>query len=363
MNRKKRIAIIGTNGLPATYGGFETLANYISLHLQSEFNFLIFCSKRENKEKITSLNGSRLIYFPLKANGWQSVIYDALSILYSFLFSDVLLILGPTSSGALIFLNKIFAKKIIVNYGGVEWKRQMHSKFEQRFAKFNCRVASRYANYNIADNLALKEILLNEFDLESCEIIEYGGDHVSCETINSDYLSKYPFLNEKFYFSLGRCQSDNNQHLLLESFKDLPNSFLVAVSNWDHNTYGKLLRDKYSNYSNIIMLDPIYNQKEIDVLRSNCYVYIHSHSQCGTAPSLVEAMNLDNAIISFDVATNRVTTNNKAFYFNDKKSLISILENTSINDIDKNRKDMTEISKGSYTWNRISNLYSNLLRN
>ena len=100
MNRKKRIAIIGTNGLPATYGGFETLANYISLRLQNEFNFLIFCSKRENKEKITSLNGSRLIYFPLKANGWQSVIYDALSILYSFLFSDVLLILGPTSSGA-----------------------------------------------------------------------------------------------------------------------------------------------------------------------------------------------------------------------------------------------------------------------
>ena len=209
----------------------------------------------------------------------------------------------------------------------------------------------------------LKEILLNEFNLKSCEIIEYGGDHVSCETINSEFLLKYPFLNEKFYFSLGRCQSDNNQHLLLESFKELPNSFLVAVSNWDHNTYGKSLREKYSNYSNIIMLDPIYNQKEIDVLRSNSYVYIHSHSQCGTAPSLVEAMNLDNAIISFDVATNRVTTNNKAFYFNDKKSLISIIENTSVDEIDENRKVMNEISKTLYTWNRISKLYSNLFIN
>ena len=59
----------------------------------------------------------------------------------------------------------------------------------------------------------LSRFTRNEFNLESCEIIEYGGDHVSCETINSDYLLKYPFLNEKFYFSLGRCQSDNNQHL------------------------------------------------------------------------------------------------------------------------------------------------------
>ena len=197
MNKKRRVAIIGTNGLPAKYGGFETLANYISLHLQSEFSFITFCSKTKNKDKFETYNGSKLVYFPLNANGWQSVVYDALSILYSFIFSDILLILGPTSSGALIFLNKIFKKKIIVNYGGVEWKRQMHSKFEQRFAKFNCRVASHYANYNIADNFALKKNLLNEFNLESCEIIEYGGDHVSCETINSDYLLKYPFLSKK----------------------------------------------------------------------------------------------------------------------------------------------------------------------
>ena len=70
-----------------------------------------------------------------------------------------------------------------------------------------------------------------------------------------------------------------------------------------------------------------------------------------------------NAIISFDVATNRVTTNNKAFYFKDKKSLISILENTSVDEIDINRKVMKEISKSLYTWNRISNLYSNLFIN
>ena len=121
--RKPIIAVIGTNGIPSKYGGFETLANYLTLFLKDAYKFIVYCSNIHDKSAPTEHNQASLVRLPISANGWQSIIYDSISIIHAFFKCDILLVLGPTSAGFLLLLNK-FLKKIVVNYGGAEWKEK-----------------------------------------------------------------------------------------------------------------------------------------------------------------------------------------------------------------------------------------------
>src|SRR3989339_1461609 len=127
--KNKKVAIIGSAGLPANYGGFETLVNYLSLKKNPNIDYTVFCQKTPKKNRLNYFNGSRLKYLPFKANGIQSIIYDITSIIISWFTYDTLLILGTSGSIILPFL-RIFKKtKTIVNFGGLEWKRDKWGKF------------------------------------------------------------------------------------------------------------------------------------------------------------------------------------------------------------------------------------------
>ena len=154
-----------------------------------------------------------------------------------------------------------------------------------------------------------------------------------------------------------------NIHLLLDAYKRLKKRKLVVVSNWNTSKYGRELKNKYLNkYSNIYLIDSIYDLKILNMLRSNCSLYLHTHELCGTAPSLVEAMSLGLPIISFDVPTNRSTTENKALYFKCNESLYKLLKRLNKDEINQIGFHMSLISKNRYTWSRIVNLYNNCIK-
>jgi glycosyltransferase involved in cell wall biosynthesis len=360
--KKKKVAIIGTNGIPAKYGGFETLTQNLTSKLDEKYDFIVYCSKI-HKVKIKSKPNLKLVYLPLNANGWQSIIYDSISILHSFFYSDILLVLGPIGGGFMLSLNKIFKKKIIVNYGGIEWKREKHSKLGKLFATFNYKVAAKFSQINIVDNEVVGIEVAKDFGIDNFEIIAYGGDHVSPINNFDSLLKSYPFLNEKYSFSIGRSQIDNNQHLILEAFAQMPNEKLVIVSNWEFNDYGKELKNKFLNKINIVILDAIYDQKILDTIRAKSDLYIHTQSQCGTAPSLVEAMSLNLPVISFDVPTNRSTTNEKSIYFEDAETLKNIVTKLSISEKENLRRSMYDIALSKFTWKIVSKQYQTCFDN
>ncbi|MDD4600999.1 MAG: DUF1972 domain-containing protein [Negativicutes bacterium] len=360
MKKKEKVAIIGTNGLPAKYGGFETLANYLTLNLKNEFEFVVYCSKTPASKRLKHFNEAQLIYIPLKANGWQSILYDAFSLFHSTFKSDVILYLGP-GAGFLVPLIRLFKKRTIVNHGGLnEWERTKYSRFQRFVARMGHKYAAKYSFRNITDNLLLKESLKNSFNADSV-VIRYGGNHARREKVDSVLLKKYSFLKSNYFVNISRAQEDNNLHLVLEAFRELPQKKLVMVSNWDISQYGIELKKSYKNiYKNIHILDAIYELKEINAIRSNAEAYIHSHSYCGTAPSLVEAMSIGIPIISFDVPTNRETTQNKALYFTSSKELIKTIKTLNYDLIIENGLAMKRIADMEYTWVNIANKYFKL---
>ncbi len=358
--KKKVVAIIGTNGIPARYGGFETLAENIVLNLNNEYEFIVYCSREQKKKgEIKNFHGAKLIYLPLKANGWQSMIYDTLSTFHALLKADTLVILGP-AAGFILFSNLLFRKRIIVNHGGLnEWEREKYNYIEKRIIRINHSIASRYANINIADNNLLKASIYKNYNKDSI-VIRYGGDHARPIKINTHLLSKYPFLTSDYYVSVSRAQVDNNLHILLEAFEALPNKNLVIISNWNVSEYGNNLYSKYNNAThNIILLNAIYDQEELNCIRSNAILYIHSHSRCGTSPSLVEALSLDLPVISFDVPANRETLKGSSLFFKSSKELIQLINKMEPSIVTKLKEDTIAL-KEDYKWGKIAQEYSEI---
>ena len=362
MKQKKTIAIIGTAGVPSRYGGFETLAHQLVLHLGQEYKLHVYASKKTYKrhERVKNWKSARIHYLPFSANGVSSILYDMVSMIHALFYADQFIVLGVSGGIFIPFIKLFTRKKVIVNIDGLEWRREKWNKYAQKFLKFSERVAVRFSDADITDNEAIKRYTAIHYKTAS-HLIAYGADHVSPRDIQKDDYLKYPFLRQPYAFKVARIEPENNIKMILKAFAAVPDKTLIIVGNWYHSEYGKTLRAHYEQHKNIHLLDPIYDQQKLDVLRSNCYLYIHGHSAGGTNPSLVEAMFLNLPVLSYDVSYNRATTNNQALYFNDEIALVELLQNTPYTELLALRKRMYNVAVFRYTWRYISGRYASII--
>lgn len=354
----KEVAIIGTVGIPAKYGGFETLTEYLTLLLQDKVKFIVFCSSKSYSEKKATHNGAQLIYLPLQANGGQSILYDIVSLFKSAKIADTILILG-TSGCIVLPLFRLFypKKKLIINIDGLEHRRQKWNYTARNMLKISEKLAVKYATSIIVDNKGIQDYVFKTYGKNTI-LIAYGGNHVKNLNLTSE--TKLKLLIPDFYaLKVCRIEPENNLHIVLEAFSKLKIN-LVIIGNWENNDYGKNLKLKYSGIKNILLLDSIYDQDILDEIRSNCAFYVHGHSAGGTNPSLVEAMFLGLPVICFDVIYNRETTLNQAIYFNTADELISIIQSLNQTALNKLGKKMKKIAEENYTWEKISGQYLKL---
>lgn len=358
----KKIAIIGTVGLPASYGGFETLAEHLVKNLSDNYDLTVYCTKKNYpKEKRPAMHGkAKLVYLGLDANGIQSIPYDTLSIIHSLFYADVLLILGVAGAWILPFVRLFTNKRIIISIDGIEWKRNNWSLPARWYFWWAEKIAIKYSHIDISDNESIQEYTAIRYGSLS-RVIEYGANHTLQVSPSQADMEKYPFLKMPYAVKVCRIEPENNIHEVLEAFSQLPKHTMVIIGNWKNSSYGKILRDKYSTCRNLILLDPIYDQRTLDVIRGNALLYVHGHSAGGTNPSLVEAMYLGLPVFAFGVSYNRNTTEQKARYFKNADDLKTLVEETSISELKAIGSTMKEIANRRYTWEVIASKYEFLI--
>ena len=308
--------------------------------------------------------------------------------------ADIMLVLGVSGCMFLSYIRKIFKGKIITNIDGLEWRRQKWQWYAKKLLKFSEKMAVKYSDVIIGDNKGIIDYVKCEYSKsvknKRVELIAYGGDQVSRVQDDSLY-EKYPFCREPYSVTVCRIEPENNIHVILEAFSKIPNEPLVFVGNWQKSDYGRLLKEKYSVFKNIHLLDPVYEPHTVNWLRSNAHIYIHGHSAGGTNPSLVEAMNLALPILAFDCVYNRATTQEKCLYWKNSDDLLNLmkkictsgsenchsepvseshLQDTVVDPAEtsdnreflyqKIAREMGELGKRLYSWERIAEQYSDL---
>lgn len=353
--KSKNITIIGIQGVPARYGGFESLVeNIIGENKSPNIHYTVFCSQKDLPQKITEYKGAQLKYIPLSANGIQSIPYDMLSLLKVPKDTDVILILGISGTLILPFLRLFSKKKLVINIDGLEHRRDKWGKIARWYLKLSEKIAVKYADVVIADNKGIQDYVKKEYRKDSV-LIAYGGDHVLREDIDSNFetkvLERFSLTPNNYAITVCRIEPENNCHYILEAFSQLDKK-LLFIGNWDRSEYGRNLKDKYSKFTNIVIQDPIYDIDILYALRKNAGMYIHGHSAGGTNPSLVEAMFFGCPILCFDVIYNRASTQNQAYYWKNKEELVKLLQcNNLCGDT------MKVIAQREYRWKTIAAQY------
>ena len=360
-NRKTKIAIIGTVGVPAQYGGFETLVHHLVSHLTGQFSMTVYCSGKHYKagNRPESWQGANLVYLPFKANGVQSIIYDMASIFHALFFADTLLILGVSGCIVLPFVKLFTRKKVIVNIDGLEWRRAKWNRWAKAFLSFNEAIAIYFSDEVITDNKAIKDYVHKHYGVQT-SMVAYGGDHATRQPMSKTVLDDYPFLAEVYAFKVCRIEPENNIELILEAFAG-QSTPLVLVGNWENSGFGKKLKAHYSKYKHLHLLGPIYDQHKLNEIRSNCSFYVHGHSAGGTNPSLVEAMCLGLPVLAFDVIYNQETTYQQALYFDSKKALVDLLGSCNETQLDRLGARMKRLAELHYRWETIAGQYAMLM--
>lgn len=355
-----KVAIIGTVGVPANYGGFETLVEQLVNHnLSNDLQYAVYCSKKSYHEYRWVYHGAKIEYIGLNANGIQSILYDIVSLVKATRTSDVILVLGVSGCAFLPIYRLFSGKRLIINIDGLEHRRDKWSKWERKFLKFSESQAVKYGDVIVTDNQGITDYVKQEYGKDS-EMIAYGGDHVITNAdgrLTEIVLKQYGLKKDGYALAICRIEPENNVHMILEACEKAQKK-LVFIGNWGKSMYGKSLANKYGNSDCIKIVSALYDLNVLNVIRSNCSLYLHGHSAGGTNPSLVEAMFFAKPIYAYDCVYNRETTENKAVYFTSVDDLIVKLYDSI--DLLEAARMMLEIADRRYRWSIIARQYESL---
>ena len=354
----KKIAIIGSVGVPAQYGGFESLVeNLLDFNIYN-FKYTVFCSGKVYPKKLSFYKNARLEYIDLNPNGFSSIFYDGYSLVKCIYNKyDSLLLLGVSGAIFLPVLKPFIKSNLICNIDGIEWKRNKWNSLTKVFLKICESIAVKYSDRIITDNKGIADYVHSKYGIESITIA-YGSSAESNH--NNRLLKEFGLEKGKYFFKVCRIEPENNIELILEAFSAINDHKIVIVGNWNNSAFGKRLYDKYEKYLNITLIHPIYNLMDLNELRINCKAYIHGHSAGGTNPSLVEAMGLKIPIIAFDINFNRYTLDNNGIYFKSTKDLKEIILQFDSRDVTFDIKKISETFSQRYTKEKIAEEYTQL---
>ena len=356
-NRSLNIAILGSRGIPAEFGGFETFAERLSIRLvEKGLSVTVFCESTQKYQK-SSYKGVQLEFIRTPhIAGIRSIWFDIISIIKSLRKYDIIYMLGYHSA-FFYFIPRLFGDNFWVNMDGIEWKRDKWSGPEKLFIWLMEYLAIKWSSVLVADADGMVAHLYERGAIkDKVVMIPYGADEI--QEPNKEYLSAFNLSQDGYYLVVCRLEPENHVLEIVRGFHhSASDKQLVIVGDHEAGTaYIQRILDIKDK--RVRFIGTIYNKPQLESLRYYCYAYLHGHSVGGTNPSLLEAMAAGNLVIAHDNTFNREVTGNKAFYFHDASQLANI-----INKIEEDRPPeiissyYKNLVLEKYNWDVIANAY------
>jgi glycosyltransferase involved in cell wall biosynthesis len=357
-----RIAIIGTRGIPNQYGGFEQLAEYLSIGLANKGYDVSVYNSHDHIHQETTWKNVHIIhcYDPEKQLSTAGqFIYDFNCIMDARKRKfDVLLILGYTS---ISIWGPLFPRKTatVINMDGLEWKRTKYSPKVRRFLVYAERLAVKFCDYFIADSPAIQTYLKEKFGIDS-EYIAYGAEIFP--SADEELLSSFELSPYNYYMILARMEPENNIETILDGFNASSSGRKLLVVGNTGNKYGQYLEAKFAGDKRILFTGAIYDAKKIHSLKHFSMLYFHGHSVGGTNPSLLEAMASQALIAAHNNPFNKAILKENAFYFSNAQDVRNLVETVQRDETaEKMVADNMTAIREQFNWDKIISQYEQFL--
>lgn len=362
--RKPFLQILGTRGIPARHGGFETFAHHLALYLKDRgWGVTVYCQEGGNGT-ITEedWNGIRLTKIPVNKKGpTGTMIFDWKAAHIARKRRGLHLVLGYNTALFNLLL-KPKNSRLIFNMDGLEWKRAKWGVGARTWLYLNEKAACLSADHLVADHPEIKRHLLGLVKPEKVTMIPYGAPQI--DHAPSGPLSGYDIEPGKYLILIARPEPENSILTIIRGFSSKSRNIkLLVLGNYDRlHPYQSKALDAAND--NVIFAGAIYNEETVSALRFHAMAYIHGHTVGGTNPSLIEAMGAGNAVIAHDNPFNRwVTGTEGARFFSSEKEFISILDEVTERPelLEKMKEAIRRRFKERFTWPRILHEYESCM--
>lgn len=380
----KNIFIIGSKGIPANYGGFETFVDKLTSNKKST-NIKYHVSCLSNNFDEFTYNEARCFNVKVPNLGpGKAVLYDIMALKMCLDYIDknkvknALIYILACRIGPFLSKYKKRASelgvKIYVNPDGHEWKRDKWNCLIRKYWKISEKLMVKNADLLICDSKNIEMYIREDYRKynPNTTFIAYGAEckkSVIKDDDNKllDWHRKHNISPKKYYLIVGRFVPENNYEVVITEFmKSNTNKDLVIVTNIEKNKfYNELLeKTKFNLDKRIKFVGTVYDQDLLKKIREDAYGYIHGHEVGGTNPSLLEALASTDLNLLLDVGFNKEVGEDGAVYFSKKNgdlsSLIYFLDDLSLKEIyDMGKKAKLRISE-NYTWSKIVNQYETI---
>ena len=381
----KNIFVIGSKGIPARYGGFETFIEKLTeRRVSKDIRYHVACMGDSNNNGEFEYNNSRCFYINVPNIGAAKADYDIFALKKCIKYiknnniNDAIIYILACRIGPFIRYYKRKAEKlgvkIFVNPDGHEWKRAKWNNVIKKYWKISERLMVKHADLLICDSINIEKYIKEDYKKYNpkTEFIAYGANTERSKLNSEDenLISWYKdneIKENEYYLVVGRFVPENNYNLMINEFmKTKTKKDLVLITNIKKNKFYEELKSSTSfrEDSRIKFVGTVYNQELLKKIRENAYGYIHGHEVGGTNPSLLEALASTKLNLLLNVGFNKEVGKDGAVYFDKSNNNLSnlidrvdLLNFDELNEIDKKAKARIN---NDYTWEKIIDKYESL---
>ena len=387
----KTVYIIGSKGIPAKYGGFETFVEKLTEFQNSKnIQYYVACM-RENSAKsgITEdffeHNGAICFNIDVPNIGpARAISYDIAALNKAIeiaktnrdeapIFYILACRIGPFISSIKRKI-KALGGTLMVNPDGHEWLRAKWSLPVRKYWKYSERLMVKHADLLICDSKNIEKYIHKDYNRyqPKTTYIAYGTDITKSQLTSLDekvrsWYDKKNVRENEYYLVVGRFVPENNYEAMIRGFmKSNSKKDFVLITNVEQNKFYEKLRQEtgFDKGPRVKFVGTVYDQELLKYIREHAFAYLHGHEVGGTNPSLLEALASTKLNLLLDVGFNREVGEDGAMYWK-KDELAQIIDKAEQLDeiaIEKLDHQSSQRINQSFTWEKIVSEYEKVFK-
>lgn len=359
--RPIRLAILGTRGIPARYGGFETFAEELSVRLAAlGVDVTVYC---EGSERPQLYRGVRLEYVTAPSCGpLTTILFDARCLWRARRGFDVDYMLGY-GAAPLCLIPRLSGTRVWLNVDGIEWARAKWGLLARSYFKLMEFLSLWAPDLVVADASAIADHLRSRHRVRlPVEVIPYGAAVVTSAPDPST-LDPWGLAPDGYYLVVCRLEPENHVREMVAGYlASSSNHPLVVVG--DHRSGTSYVRDLVANAGGRVrFVGTVFDAAQLRALRFHAFAYLHGHSVGGTNPSLLEALGCGNAVLAHDNVFNREVARDAAVYFRNEHDMADCIRTIELDTVARHNMQSAarNIVERHYQWPDIAARYLALL--
>lgn len=355
-----RIAILGTRGIPANYGGFETFAEELSVRLAARgHQVFVYCRE---KHDFTQYRGVHLVFLPtIRHKYFDTLAHTFISTLYLLAHRVDAALYCNAANAIFTILPRLTGIPVALNVDGIERKRRKWNVFARTWYRISEFLSTILPNHFVTDAATIREYYKQRYRSNSL-FIPYGAEIGRVET--QAELRRLGLEPLKYFLYVSRMEPENRALEVREAFERTPTSLKLAlVGDAPHaDEYIRRVRD--TRDERVVIPGAIYGVGYRE-LGSWCFAYIHATEVGGTHPALIEAMGRGNLVLYFDNPENAEVCGDAGLPYRDDAELTERIRQTlGMSEFERNlyREKAARRARERYDWDAVTTQYETLLR-